>query len=82
MATCPAYPSLPLRKRDGGFSSLHRAKPQLMALLTNIKNQATHPLWHVLVSAGVKKPEDQPDAGVPLQVSIFLLIVGFNTVYL
>lgn len=53
-----------------------------MALLTNIKNQATHPLWHVLVSAGVKKPEDQPDAGVPLQVSIFLLIVGFNTVYL
>lgn len=78
MASCPAYPSLPLRKRDGGFSSLHRAKPQLMASLTDIKNQAVNSLWHALVSAGIKKPEGQPDAGVPPQISVFLLISSFT----
>lgn len=78
VASCPTYPSVSLRKREGGFSSLHRAKTQLMVLLMNIKNQAMCPLWHALVSAGVKKPEGQPDAGVPPQVSIFLLILGFT----
>jgi len=78
MANSPAYPSLPLRNRDGGFSSLHRAKIQLMVLLTHIKNQAMHPLWNTLISDGPKKPEGQLDAGVPLQVLTFLLILGFT----
>lgn len=37
MANYLAYPSLPLRKRNGVYSPVHRAKTQLIALLITIK---------------------------------------------
>lgn len=51
MANCLAYPSLLLRKRNGVFSPVRRAKTQLMALLTTIKYQASSSVcvgfcWH------------------------------------
>lgn len=78
MTCCPAYSSLSMRRWDRDFASLHRVKTQLTALMMSNKNPAACPLWHALVSAGVKKPECQPNTGVPSQVSVFLLRLSFT----
>lgn len=76
MANCLAYPSLPLRKRNGGFHLSIGQKPRWWHCWPLLKIR--HPLRHALASADIKKTKCQPNTGGPLQVLIFPLIVGFT----